>query len=108
MGFEIDNYAVVNTKAVAEIIDAIGGVYFDVPQDMVYRDPIQGLDINIKKGYQLLSGADAVKVLRFRDGYAGGDIQRIGVQQEFFKAIAKQFLDLKNIQIGRASCRERV
>ena len=97
MGFEIDNYAVVNTKAVAEIIDAIGGVYFDVPQDMVYRDPIQGLDINIKKGYQLLSGADAVKVLRFRDGYAGGDIQRIGVQQEFFKAIAKQFLDLKNI-----------
>lgn len=97
MGFEIDNYAVVDTKAVAELIDAIGGVYFDVPQDMVYNDPYQDLNINIKKGYQLLSGADAVKVLRFRDGYAGGDIQRIGVQQDFFKAIAKQLLDLKNI-----------
>lgn len=97
MGFEIDNYAIVDTKAVEELIDAIGGVYFDVPQDMVYRDPYQNLDINIKKGYQLLSGADAVKVLRFRHGYAGGDIERIGVQQEFFKAIAKQMLDLKNI-----------
>ncbi len=97
MGFEIDNYAVVDTKAVAEIIDAIGGVYFDVPQDMVYNDPFQDLNINIKKGYQLLSGEDAVKVLRFRHNYAGGDIQRIGVQQDFFKAIAKQLLDLKNI-----------
>ena len=87
----------VDTKAVAEIIDAIGGVYFDVPQDMVYNDPFQDLNINIKKGYQLLSGEDAVKVLRFRHNYAGGDIQRIGVQQDFFKAIAKQLLDLKNI-----------
>jgi len=97
MGFEVDNYAIVNTKAVAEIIDAVGGVYFDVPQDMVYNDPIQGLNINIKKGYQLLSGEDAVKVLRFRDHYPGGDIQRIGVQQDFFRAVAKQFLDVKNI-----------
>lgn len=97
MGFEVDNYAIVDTKAVEELIDAIGGVDFDVPVNMNYEDPIQGLSIHINKGLQHLSGADAVKVLRFRGTYAGGDIQRIGVQQEFFKAIAKQMLDLGNI-----------
>lgn len=97
MGFEIDNYAVVNTKAVAELIDAVGGVKFNVPINMDYDDPYQDLHIHIAKGEQVLSGDDAVKVLRFRHDYPGGDIQRIGVQQDFFKAVAKQFLDLKNI-----------
>lgn len=97
MGFEIDNYAVVDTKAVAELIDAIGGVDFDVPINMDYEDPFQNLSIHIKKGPQHLSGADAVKVLRYRHDYPGGDIQRIGVQQDFFKSVAKQLLDLKNI-----------
>lgn len=97
VGFEIDSYAIVDTIAVEELIDAIGGVYYDVPQDMIYRDPYQNLNINISKGYQKLSGADAVKVLRFRDGYAGGDIERIGVQQDFLMAIAEQMLDLGNI-----------
>ena len=44
-----------------------------------------------------MSGEDAVKVLRFRGTYAGGDIQRIGVQQDFLKALAKQMLSLGNI-----------
>lgn len=97
MGFEVDSYAIVDTKAVEELIDAIGGVEFDVPINMDYDDPYQNLSIHIAKGPQRLSGADAVKVLRYRHNYPGGDIQRIGVQQDFFKAIAKQFLNLGNI-----------
>lgn len=97
MGFEVDSYAIVDTKAVEELIDAIGGVEFDVPINMDYDDPYQNLSIHIKKGPQRLSGADAVKVLRYRHNYPGGDIQRIGVQQDFFKAMAKQFLNLGNI-----------
>jgi LCP family protein required for cell wall assembly len=97
LGFEIDSYAVVDIEAVEKLIDAIGGVYFDVPMDMKYTDASQGLFIDIKKGYQKLSGADSVKVLRFRKGYANGDLGRINVQQDFIKALAEQMLDVGNI-----------
>ena len=97
LGFEIDSYAIVDVEAVAKLIDAIGGVYFDVPMDMKYRDGAQNLDIDIKAGYQKLSGDDAVKVLRFRKGYANGDLGRINVQHDFIKAMAEQILDIGNI-----------
>lgn len=97
LGFDIDSYAIVDTVAVAELVDAIGGVEFDVPVNMYYEDPYQGLSIHIDKGLQTLNGENAVKVLRFRGTYAGGDIQRIGVQQDFMKALAKQMLSLGNI-----------
>ena len=97
VGFDIDCYAVVSIKAVEEAVDCIGGVWFDVPVDMRYNDPTQNLNINIDKGYQLLNGEDSVKVCRFRNTYAGGDIDRIGVQQSFLKAAASQILTLGNI-----------
>ena len=97
LGFDVDCYAVVSIKAVEQAVDTIGGVWFDVPTDMHYWDPTQDLTINIDAGYQLLNGEDAVKVCRFRDTYAGGDIERIGVQQDFLKALAAQILKLGNI-----------
>ena len=97
LGFGIDNYVVVDIQAAAQIVDAIGGVEFDVPVDMHYDDPEQDLHINIDAGLQKLNGENAVKVFRFRNTYAGGDIQRIGVQQDLLKAIASQLLSLGNI-----------
>ncbi len=97
VGFDIDCYAVVSIKAVEEAVDCIGGVWCDVPVDMHYYDPTQDLNISIDKGYQLLNGEDAVKVCRFRNTYAGGDIERIGVQQSFLKAMAGQILSVGNI-----------
>lgn len=97
LGFDVDCYAVVSLKAVEETVDAIGGVWFDVPDDMDYDDPTQDLHIHIKAGYQLLNGEDALKVCRFRATYGGGDIERIGVQQAFLTATAKQLLSVGNI-----------
>ncbi|MBQ3257372.1 MAG: LCP family protein [Oscillospiraceae bacterium] len=97
VGFEIDSYAIVDVEAVEKLIDAIGGVYFDVPQDMHYSDVSQDLEIHLNKGYQKLSGSDAVKLLRFRKGYVNGDLGRIEVQHDFIKALAEQMLDIGNI-----------
>ena len=88
LGFEVDSYVSVDLKAFEALVDAIGGVYFDVPQNMVYNDPTQNLHINVSKGYQLLDGHKAVGVVRYRSGYAAGDIKRISVQQDFMKALA--------------------
>ena len=56
VGFGIDSYAVVNTYVFQQIIDCIGGVYFDVPIYMYYDDPEQDLHISLAPGYQLLNG----------------------------------------------------
>lgn len=96
-GFEVDCYALIDVNVFVDIVDAMGGVYYDVPQDMHYYDPRQDLTINVSKGYQLLNGYDAMGVFRFRNTYAGGDLQRIGVQQDFLRAVASQMISLGNI-----------
>ncbi len=97
MGYEPDCWAVIDIVAFQELVDAIGGVYYDVPIDMNYIDPDQDLVIDIKAGYQWLSGEDALKVVQFRSGYAMADIGRIETQQDFIKSVASQLLDLGNI-----------
>ena len=47
MGFVPDSYAVINLQAFEELVDAIGGVYYDVPVDMHYDDPTQDLSIHV-------------------------------------------------------------
>ena len=42
-GVKIDYYVVVKTSALVQVVDAIGGVEFDVPIDMKYDDPTQNL-----------------------------------------------------------------
>ena len=97
VGFDIDCYAVVDLEAFVELVDAIGGVDYDVPIDMYYYDPSQGLNISIPAGMQHLDGETAVKVVRFRSGYPTADIGRIGTQQDFFMSVASQMLTLGNI-----------
>ena len=59
-----DFYVIVQWEAVGEIVEALGGVYFDVPFDMNYDDPYQDLHIHQEKGYRLLDGEDAMEVVR--------------------------------------------
>lgn len=96
-GFRPDSYVVVDTNVFPKIIDTLGGVYFDVPQDMNYEDDTQNLEIHIKKGYQWLNGDNTLKVFRYRHGYTMGDIDRLKVQHDLIKACASQMLKLGNI-----------
>lgn len=103
LGFDLDCYAIVNISAVERVVDTMGGIWFDVPPGMQYEDYVQDLYIDIPEGYQLLNGRQVVQICRFRQnnfshtGYAGGDIQRIGVQHDMLKAIASQTLSMGNI-----------
>ncbi len=94
LGYSVDLYAFINIEAAAEIVDAIGGVYFDIPFDMDWDAPDQDFYIHIKAGPQTLNGENFVNAMRFRmsnDGshtYAGGDIERIQFQQQLLMALA--------------------
>ena len=103
VGFEPDYQVIVEWEAVGQIVDAMGGVWFDVPRNMNYDDPYQDLHIHQEKGYRLLSGDDAMQVLRYRHdndmsyGYPDGDLGRIKTQQAFLSAMVEQLLKLGNI-----------
>lgn len=102
LGFKVDCYALANIRVIEQLVDCIGGVYYDVPRNMNYDDPTQNLHIHIEKGYQWLNGENAVKVLRYRQGnggtgYSDGDLGRIATQQDFLKSIASQMLTVGNI-----------
>lgn len=102
VGFVPDYKVVVEWKAIGELVEAIGGVWFDVPRNMNYDDPMQDLHIHVEKGYQLLNGEDAMGVIRWRmnndgTGYVTGDIGRIETQQAFLKAVVAQCLQVQNV-----------
>jgi LCP family protein required for cell wall assembly len=91
-GVPIHYYMIISDDGVAKIVDSMGGVRFDVPIDMKYDDPEQGLFIDLKAGPQVLDGAHAVQYLRFRKGYPNADLGRIAAQQAFMKEAFKQSL----------------
>lgn len=94
-GIVPDYYVIVQWEAVGELVDALGGVYFEVPFDMNYDDPYQDLYIHQEAGYRKLTGDDAMQVIRWRKNNnepSGGDVARISIQQDFLKAAAKQCL----------------
>ena len=106
VGFEPDYEVVVEWEAVGAMVDAIGGVWFDVPYTMDYHDPYQDLVIEQEKGYRLLNGEDAMQVIRWRKndqdsphGYHGGigDSGRMKMQQNFLKAVIQQLLKPENV-----------
>jgi len=66
-GLNLENYVIIDTKALIKLVDAIGGVTFNVPIDMYYtEDTDQNLYIDLKAGEQLIDGAKAEQLLRFR------------------------------------------
>lgn len=102
LGIPVDYTVCVNLQGFTALVDAIGGVDFEVPINMDYDDPIQGLSIHFKKGMQHLSGADALRVVRFRHnndgtGYGSEDLGRMQTQQKFLKAVAKKMLSFENL-----------
>lgn len=106
-GMNLKNYVIIDTKALIKLVDAIGGVTFNVPIDMYYtEDTEQNLYIDLKAGEQLIDGAKAEQLLRFRhnnDGstypssYGQQDLGRMRTQREFIQATLKQTLKPQNI-----------
>lgn len=105
-GMNIHYYVKVDTQGLRELVDSVGGIYFDVPVDMDYDDSSQDLHIHVKKGYQLLDGNKAEQVVRFRHNnngttypveYGQEDIGRMRTQRTFIAEVIKQLAKPENI-----------
>ncbi|AEY66229.1 LCP family protein [Clostridium sp. BNL1100] len=107
----IDYYVYLEIDTIKKIVDMLDGVYFDVPADLRYPDPSQDLNINLKKGYQLLDGDKAEQLLRFRKPpyslrkapedlrkyYDGSDLKRTEMQIKFVNELIKQKVTVLNL-----------
>lgn len=87
---KISYCAIMNLNGFVNIVDTLGGVELNVPADMYYSDPEQGLYINLKAGFQTLNGSQAEQFVRFRYGYAQGDVARQDAQKIFMSAFLKK------------------
>lgn len=112
MDLNIQNYAIVNFKVVADIVDAVGGIEVDVQEKEIYQlnkytkataRNIGETDYNLvtSPGVQTLQGVQAVSYGRIRKG-VGDDFKRtermrIVVSKVFEKAKKMSFSDLKKI-----------
>ena len=91
IGYRPDGYLTFELSAFVDVVNAMGGVKFDVPQDMKYDDPSQDLHIDLQAGIQRLNGEDAMGLVRFRSGYDMADLRRVEVQRDFVEAAMAQW-----------------
>ena len=90
-------YITIDLDGFVELVDAVGGVEFDVPVEMYYSDPTQDLNIFFQPGMQHLDGQAAMEVCRFRKngdgtGYPLGDIQRSETVRNLMVTVAKKLV----------------
>jgi LCP family protein required for cell wall assembly len=88
-GVGISSYAQIDIGGFQGVVDALGGVFVDVPMDII-GDTDAGW-VDVYAGPQILDGAHALVFCRSRQ-YAIGDFQRQANQRVFLQATAKQIL----------------
>ena len=87
LGIRLNGYISLDLEGFRKAVDAVGGVEITVENDLKYSDPAQGLYINLKKGKQTLNGSQAEMLVRYRSGYARGDLDRLDTQKKFLFAL---------------------
>ena len=92
-GLKMDYYAMLTVGSIAAAVDAVGTVTYYVPEAMVYSDPAQDLEINLKKGTTNITGERAEQLLRYV-GYKNGNIGRMNTTIELAKAILAKFTNV--------------
>jgi len=95
LGIELPYHILVSLSGVIDFIDELGGIPVQVEKKMYYVDHAGGLYIDLKPGYQRLSGKQSMEYIRYRQD--GGDFKRIERQQKFLRAFANEMMKRDNI-----------
>lgn len=93
----IDYYAKINFKGLVKLVDAVGGVEVEVPQELCTDDSSRGGEICIQEGRQVLNGEQALVFARNRKALANGDFGRAQHQQEIIMALVNKMKTIKDV-----------
>ena len=95
-GLKIDYYAVFDVNGLIKAVDSLGSkLSYNIPRDMHYEDPDQGLVIDLKKGTTKLTGEIVSHLLRYVP--PSGEEGRLAQQRDVMQSILVQMLTLENI-----------
>lgn len=85
-GTEFDGFIGITTDTFRKIVDGLGGVDIELSRDMtVYLDGDE--PVVLKAGTNTINGEIAERFVRYRKGYAMGDIGRLDAQKMFLNAL---------------------
>lgn len=104
LGVRLDYFVVLDLDCLCRVVDIIGGVDVEIPQDMTYTDPAQDLNIDLDRGMTHLDGKRAEEFVRYRAGYANADLGRLDAQKLFLRAFAKKCRTLTAGQFFQLTC----
>ncbi|WNS41645.1 LCP family protein [Paenibacillus sp. MMS20-IR301] len=98
LGIPIQYYVYTDFQGFMKLVDAVGGVDYEVEKDMHYTSKADGpeFDIDLKKGFQHLDGNMALQYVRFRHD-ATSDFTRTERQRGFLKAVADKVISTTSI-----------
>lgn len=91
----VDYYVKMNFNAFIDVVDALGGVVADVPYDILEKDEFDNRSIQLTEGRHLLSGSEALALVRTRK--ADSDVERGKRQQQVLKAIIQKGTSVTSI-----------
>ncbi len=94
-GVPIHGFMKIDMDGAAAIIDAIGGVYYNVEEEL--RADYGRGSVQIEKGDQLLDGNKFLDFVRNRADYLGGERGRTQRQQQVLIALFKQLIGLDGL-----------
>lgn len=98
---ECDGYVSIRLEALSELIDILGGIDVNVPEEIDYRNVKGGGNSYLPAGYQRLTGAQAEFFLRARKTYGTSDLKRLEVQRYFYSALFARLRSMTVVDIAR-------
>ncbi len=93
----IDYYAKINFKGLVTLVDTLGGITVEVPQDLCTDNSNREGEVCINAGLQTLNGEQALVLARNRKQLAAGDLDRGLNQQLVIQGILNKVKDMKSI-----------
>lgn len=90
-GADFDGFFGVTVQTFKKLVDAIGGLDIELSEEkIIYLDGEE--PITLKKGNNHIDGTMAERFVRYRSGYAMGDLGRIDAQKLFLNAMFSRVL----------------
>ncbi len=93
----IDYYAKINFKGLVSLVDTLGGITVEVPQDLCTDNSNREGEVCISAGLQTLNGEQALVLARNRKQLTGGDLDRGLNQQLVIQGILNKAKELNSI-----------
>ena len=99
IGFAPDAWVTVDMECFTDTAEMLGGLDFRVPEGVSYIDETNDRVVELKSGYQHLSGEQVVDLARWYTGRGLGESSSLTVQRELLAAAREQWFKFENLRL---------